>query len=219
MKKITANVWEKFSQVPGWIWLLHMWWCGGQVWYYFFFQKEKKSDLTLVCPLPAGNTTANISITSATSLRNLYVLAPVWVFWNNIYITLHSMASLMWEILKKLHYSEICHAKQSNRKSTVNFRLQKLPHVQRADCCCFSNELEVYLLKNCAVCLLLGYIRKMAPLCDRCGEHINKLNEQVSVMRKEIKNLRYVYNIAHNVQVSIYLCWHDLSQYFICRLM
>ncbi|KAM7009120.1 tRNA (adenine(37)-N6)-methyltransferase [Tautogolabrus adspersus] len=30
----------------------------------------------------------------------------------------------------------------------------------------------------------------MSPLCDSCGENINKLNQQVSVMRKEIKNLR-----------------------------
>lgn len=30
----------------------------------------------------------------------------------------------------------------------------------------------------------------MPPLCDCCCEHIQKLNQQVSVMRKEIKNLR-----------------------------
>uniref|UniRef100_A0A8C8DQF2 tRNA methyltransferase O n=1 Tax=Oryzias sinensis TaxID=183150 RepID=A0A8C8DQF2_9TELE len=32
----------------------------------------------------------------------------------------------------------------------------------------------------------------MEPPCDCCSEHIQKLNQQVSVMRKEIKNLRYV---------------------------
>ncbi|XP_030594301.1 tRNA (adenine(37)-N6)-methyltransferase [Archocentrus centrarchus] len=30
----------------------------------------------------------------------------------------------------------------------------------------------------------------MSPLCECCSEHINKLTQQVSVMRKEIKNLR-----------------------------
>ncbi|KAF3687772.1 tRNA (adenine(37)-N6)-methyltransferase [Channa argus] len=36
----------------------------------------------------------------------------------------------------------------------------------------------------------------MRPLCDCCGEHINKLNQQVSVMRKEIKNLRQILDSA-----------------------
>ncbi|XP_042341379.1 tRNA (adenine(37)-N6)-methyltransferase [Plectropomus leopardus] len=36
----------------------------------------------------------------------------------------------------------------------------------------------------------------MSPLCDCCGEHVNKLNQQVSVMRKEIKNLRQVLDSA-----------------------
>uniref|UniRef100_A0A8C2ZAV8 tRNA methyltransferase O n=1 Tax=Cyclopterus lumpus TaxID=8103 RepID=A0A8C2ZAV8_CYCLU len=36
----------------------------------------------------------------------------------------------------------------------------------------------------------------MSPLCDCCGEHINKLNEQISVMRKEIKNLRQMLDSA-----------------------
>lgn len=35
-------------------------------------------------------------------------------------------------------------------------------------------------------------VSKMSPLCECCSEHMNKLNQQVSVMRKEIKNLRYV---------------------------
>ncbi|KAK2817161.1 hypothetical protein Q5P01_025352 [Channa striata] len=36
----------------------------------------------------------------------------------------------------------------------------------------------------------------MSPLCDCCGEHVNKLNQQVSVMRKEIKNLRQMLDSA-----------------------
>lgn len=36
----------------------------------------------------------------------------------------------------------------------------------------------------------------MGPLCDSCGEHMNKLNQQVSVMRKEIKNLRQMLDTA-----------------------
>ncbi|XP_035516746.1 tRNA (adenine(37)-N6)-methyltransferase [Morone saxatilis] len=36
----------------------------------------------------------------------------------------------------------------------------------------------------------------MSPLCDCCGEHIHKLNQQVSVMRKEIKNLRQMLDSA-----------------------
>ncbi|XP_047434619.1 tRNA (adenine(37)-N6)-methyltransferase [Mugil cephalus] len=36
----------------------------------------------------------------------------------------------------------------------------------------------------------------MSPLCDCCSEHINKLNQQVSVMRKEIKNLRQMLDSA-----------------------
>ncbi|KAM7419390.1 hypothetical protein PAMA_016494 [Pampus argenteus] len=36
----------------------------------------------------------------------------------------------------------------------------------------------------------------MSPLCECCGEHINKLNQQVSVMRKEIKNLRQMLDSA-----------------------
>uniref|UniRef100_UPI0037E8DD59 tRNA (adenine(37)-N6)-methyltransferase n=1 Tax=Semicossyphus pulcher TaxID=241346 RepID=UPI0037E8DD59 len=36
----------------------------------------------------------------------------------------------------------------------------------------------------------------MSPLCDNCGDHVNKLNQQVSVMRKEIKNLRQMLDSA-----------------------
>ncbi|XP_072241057.1 tRNA (adenine(37)-N6)-methyltransferase [Leuresthes tenuis] len=36
----------------------------------------------------------------------------------------------------------------------------------------------------------------MSPSCDCCGEYINKLNQQVSVMRKEIKNLRQMLDSA-----------------------
>ncbi|KAM6941862.1 tRNA (adenine(37)-N6)-methyltransferase [Lycodopsis pacificus] len=36
----------------------------------------------------------------------------------------------------------------------------------------------------------------MSPLCDCCGEHVNKLNQQISVMRKEIKNLRQMLDSA-----------------------
>ncbi|KAM4585254.1 tRNA (adenine(37)-N6)-methyltransferase isoform 2-T2 [Odontesthes bonariensis] len=36
----------------------------------------------------------------------------------------------------------------------------------------------------------------MSPPCDCCGEYINKLNQQVSVMRKEIKNLRQMLDSA-----------------------
>ncbi|XP_034044380.1 tRNA (adenine(37)-N6)-methyltransferase [Thalassophryne amazonica] len=36
----------------------------------------------------------------------------------------------------------------------------------------------------------------MAPLCESCGENINKLKHQVSVMRKEIKNLRQALDSA-----------------------
>ncbi|XP_028262559.1 tRNA (adenine(37)-N6)-methyltransferase [Parambassis ranga] len=44
----------------------------------------------------------------------------------------------------------------------------------------------------------------MSPLCDCCAEHITKLNQQVSVMRKEIKNLRQMLDSAvraHRKQV------------------
>lgn len=36
----------------------------------------------------------------------------------------------------------------------------------------------------------------MSPRCDSCGEHIDKLNQQVSVMRREIKNLRQMLDSA-----------------------
>ncbi|TNN89455.1 tRNA (adenine(37)-N6)-methyltransferase [Liparis tanakae] len=36
----------------------------------------------------------------------------------------------------------------------------------------------------------------MSPLCDCCGDDINKLNQQISVMRKEIKNLRQMLDSA-----------------------
>ncbi|KAM9857005.1 tRNA (adenine(37)-N6)-methyltransferase [Aulostomus maculatus] len=36
----------------------------------------------------------------------------------------------------------------------------------------------------------------MSPVCDCCGEQLNKLNQQVSVMRKEIKNLRQMLDSA-----------------------
>ncbi|XP_054460796.1 tRNA (adenine(37)-N6)-methyltransferase [Anoplopoma fimbria] len=36
----------------------------------------------------------------------------------------------------------------------------------------------------------------MSPLCDCCGEHVNKLNQQISVMRKEMKNLRQMLDSA-----------------------
>ncbi|XP_063740358.1 tRNA (adenine(37)-N6)-methyltransferase isoform X2 [Eleginops maclovinus] len=36
----------------------------------------------------------------------------------------------------------------------------------------------------------------MSPLCDCCGEHVNKLNQQITVMRKEIKNLRQMLDSA-----------------------
>ncbi|XP_070836314.1 tRNA (adenine(37)-N6)-methyltransferase [Chaetodon trifascialis] len=36
----------------------------------------------------------------------------------------------------------------------------------------------------------------MSPACDCCGERMNKLNQQVSVMRKEIKNLRQMLDSA-----------------------
>lgn len=39
----------------------------------------------------------------------------------------------------------------------------------------------------------------MSPVCDCCRENINKLNHQVSVMRKEIKNLRYVHITSNNL--------------------
>ncbi|KAI4832707.1 tRNA (adenine(37)-N6)-methyltransferase [Pseudochaenichthys georgianus] len=32
----------------------------------------------------------------------------------------------------------------------------------------------------------------MSPRCDCCGEHVEKLNQQITVMRKEIKNLRQI---------------------------
>lgn len=40
----------------------------------------------------------------------------------------------------------------------------------------------------------------MSPQCGCCGEHVGKLKQQVSVMRKEIKNLRYVYIITCSEQ-------------------
>ncbi|XP_040043659.2 tRNA (adenine(37)-N6)-methyltransferase [Gasterosteus aculeatus] len=36
----------------------------------------------------------------------------------------------------------------------------------------------------------------MSPLCDCCGERINRLDQQISVMRKEIKNLRQMLDSA-----------------------
>ncbi|KAM3864806.1 tRNA (adenine(37)-N6)-methyltransferase [Diretmus argenteus] len=36
----------------------------------------------------------------------------------------------------------------------------------------------------------------MSPPCDCCGEHVNTLNQQVSLMRKEIKNLRQLLDSA-----------------------
>uniref|UniRef100_A0A3B4FX35 tRNA methyltransferase O n=1 Tax=Pundamilia nyererei TaxID=303518 RepID=A0A3B4FX35_9CICH len=36
----------------------------------------------------------------------------------------------------------------------------------------------------------------MSPLCECCSEHMDKLNQQVSVMRKEIKNLRQTLDSA-----------------------
>ncbi|XP_049576295.1 tRNA (adenine(37)-N6)-methyltransferase [Syngnathus scovelli] len=38
---------------------------------------------------------------------------------------------------------------------------------------------------------------KMAPVCDCCVEHVDKLKQQVSVMRKEIKNLRQMLESAN----------------------
>lgn len=38
------------------------------------------------------------------------------------------------------------------------------------------------------------YTVEMSPRCDSCGEVIDTLTQQVSVMRREIKNLRYVFN-------------------------
>ncbi|KAM9769619.1 tRNA (adenine(37)-N6)-methyltransferase [Menidia menidia] len=42
----------------------------------------------------------------------------------------------------------------------------------------------------------LCWNRKMSPLCNCCGEYVNKLSQQVSVMRKEIKNLRQMLDSA-----------------------
>ncbi|XP_029909652.1 tRNA (adenine(37)-N6)-methyltransferase isoform X2 [Myripristis murdjan] len=36
----------------------------------------------------------------------------------------------------------------------------------------------------------------MCPMCDGCGDHVSKLNQQVSVMRREIKNLRQMLDSA-----------------------
>ncbi|CAJ1052429.1 tRNA (adenine(37)-N6)-methyltransferase [Xyrichtys novacula] len=41
------------------------------------------------------------------------------------------------------------------------------------------------------------YFAKMTPVCDSCCENIMKLNQQVSVMRKEIKNLRQMLESAN----------------------
>lgn len=49
------------------------------------------------------------------------------------------------------------------------------------------------------------YVIEMSPLCDCGAEHINKLNQQVSVMRKEIKNLRWVRNVTWEQYIS-----HDI---------
>lgn len=40
----------------------------------------------------------------------------------------------------------------------------------------------------------------MSRVCDYCGEHINNLKQQVSVMRKEIKNLRQMLDSAVRAQ-------------------
>ncbi|KAM9313887.1 tRNA (adenine(37)-N6)-methyltransferase [Pholidichthys leucotaenia] len=63
----------------------------------------------------------------------------------------------------------------------------------------------------------------MSPVCDCCREHVHKLNQQVSVMRKEIKNLRQMLDSAiranrkrmTSVQAAVSkigLCEDDKSQ-------
>ncbi|XP_037329100.2 tRNA (adenine(37)-N6)-methyltransferase [Pungitius pungitius] len=63
----------------------------------------------------------------------------------------------------------------------------------------------------------------MSPLCDCCGERINKLDQQISVMRKEIKNLRQMLDSAtrghrkHMISIqsavsTIGLCGPDKDQ-------
>lgn len=43
-------------------------------------------------------------------------------------------------------------------------------------------------------------VSNMSPLCDCCSECVSKLNQQVSVMRKEIKNLRQMLDSAVRAQ-------------------
>ncbi|XP_034544665.1 tRNA (adenine(37)-N6)-methyltransferase [Notolabrus celidotus] len=43
---------------------------------------------------------------------------------------------------------------------------------------------------------LFSYFSRMSPLCESCGEDVNKVNQQVSVMRKEIRNLRQMLESA-----------------------
>ncbi|XP_077381592.1 tRNA (adenine(37)-N6)-methyltransferase [Festucalex cinctus] len=46
------------------------------------------------------------------------------------------------------------------------------------------------------VIFFLHFIYKMGPVCNCCSEHVDKLKQQVSVMRKEIKNLRQMLETA-----------------------
>ncbi|KAG7221828.1 hypothetical protein INR49_017004 [Caranx melampygus] len=60
-----------------------------------------------------------------------------------------------------------------------------------------AEELEASRSKADFVCSFVTFsICDMSPLCDCCGENTNKLKQQVSVMRKEIKNLRQMLDSA-----------------------
>lgn len=154
-----------------------------------------------------SNTGARLSTTPATITCN-------GVFSTCIYVTIHNKHDMRNpQRAALLRWSLCCHVKHSwlgNRKSNVCFRIQELPRVP-----CVRLVAVVRLkadLSRAVWRFFIRYTSKMSPLCDCCREHIDKLSQQVSVMRKEIKNLRYVHNIAStcffgDVTVLIVFLW------------
>lgn len=79
-----------------------------------------------------------------------------------------------------------------------NFRT----HARRCVCdsAVYSGFLTLNLLNNCHFNFKsVSFIAKMSPAGDCCRENIDKVNQQVSVMRKEIKNLRCVYAACNDL--------------------
>lgn len=78
-----------------------------------------------------------------------------------------------------------------NAPGWPTIKSDELPRWESPTCCrllLVSVSAEIQLRPEHFRETALFIISKMSPLCDCCGE---KLNQQVSVMRKEIKNLRY----------------------------